>query len=60
MDVAASRRKLGAKKEATVPYWIDSLDWFPISFGAIVWFLVMGTVGYAAIIATLRGPHRKP
>jgi hypothetical protein len=52
-------RMLGTKKEATVHDWITSPDWFPIGFGAIVWILVIGTIGYAAILATLRGPNRR-
>jgi hypothetical protein len=59
MPVPGMARMLGAKKEATVHDWITSPDWFPIGFAAIVWILVIGTIGYAAILATLRGPHRR-
>jgi hypothetical protein len=59
MLVPGMARMLSAKKEATMNGWIPSLDWFPISFAAIVWILVIGTIGYAAILATFRGPHRR-
>jgi hypothetical protein len=53
---------LEEKKGGSVPYWMHFVDWFWMSAMMIFWLVLIGGIGYAVVLLSLRhtSRHERP